>query len=287
MRTSYGIIQQKHRAYQVWSIQVRSVDCNYFVWISYSGLGNRMLTLASAFLYALLTNRVLLVDPGVNIPGLFCEPFPETSWLLPPDFPLINQFNTFDKKSPNSYGYMVKNDMIIGNYSTDGSILPPFIYLHLAHDYDDQDKLFFCDQDQSYLQKIPWLVMKTDNYFVPSLFLITSFEQELSNLIPEKERVFYFLSRYLFHPTNAVWELVKRYYQAYLAQANEKLGIQIRVLETNSGPLKYIMDQIINCTIQENLLPKINRSSEPIVLNQSGKKKKTIAVLTTSLSPGY
>ncbi|MCD9560528.1 hypothetical protein HAX54_019225 [Datura stramonium] len=265
-----------------------SADCNYLVWISYSGLGNRMLTLASAFLYALLTNRVLLVDPGVNMPGLFCEPFPEVSWLIPPDFPLINQFGNFDQKSPHSYGYMVKNDIIIRNSSTDGSIiLPPFIYLHLTHDYDDQDKLFFCDQDQSFLQKIPWQIMKTDNYFVPFLFLMPTFEQELSNLFPQKETIFYFLSRYLFHPTNSVWWLVKRYYQAYLAQADEKLGIQIRVLETEVGPFKYVLDQIISCTMKENLLPQINRSSESIVLNQSAKQRKTIAVLITSLSPGY
>ncbi|TVU10996.1 hypothetical protein EJB05_44554, partial [Eragrostis curvula] len=38
--------------------------CSYLVLISYRGLGNRVLSTASAFLYALITNRVLLVDPG-------------------------------------------------------------------------------------------------------------------------------------------------------------------------------------------------------------------------------
>ncbi|KAK4362248.1 hypothetical protein RND71_017489 [Anisodus tanguticus] len=85
--------------------------CNYVVWISYSGLGNRILTLTSAFLYALLTNRVLLVDPRVNLPDLFCEPFPEVSWLLPPDFPIIDQFSSFNQKSPHSYGYMMRNNV--------------------------------------------------------------------------------------------------------------------------------------------------------------------------------
>ncbi|MCI06319.1 galactoside 2-alpha-L-fucosyltransferase-like protein, partial [Trifolium medium] len=56
-----------------------SSDCKYVVWISFSGLGNRILTLASAFLYALLTDRVLLVDPGVDMTDLFCEPFPDAS----------------------------------------------------------------------------------------------------------------------------------------------------------------------------------------------------------------
>jgi xyloglucan fucosyltransferase len=38
--------------------------CSYLVLISYRGLGNRILPTNSAFLYALLTRRVLLVDPS-------------------------------------------------------------------------------------------------------------------------------------------------------------------------------------------------------------------------------
>lgn len=256
-------------------------DCNYLVWISFSGLGNRILTLASAFLYALLTNRVLLVDPGADIPDLFCEPFPDTSWLLPLNFPLKNQFNRFDQTSPFCYGKMLKNQTLT---DSNWSILPPYVYLHLVHDYDDQDKMFFCDQDQSLLQKIPWLIMKTDNYFVPSLFLIPTFEQELSNLFPEKETVFHFLGRYLFHPTNPVWGLITRYYQAYLAKADERIGIQIRVFDTGVGPFKYVLDQIIACTMKENLLPEIN-TREPIGNSYGHQKSK--AVLMTSLNAGY
>ena len=65
-----------------------SSECKYVLWISFSGLGNRILTLASAFLYALLTNRVLVVDPGTDMVDLFCEPFPDSSWFLPSHFPL-------------------------------------------------------------------------------------------------------------------------------------------------------------------------------------------------------
>ena len=256
-------------------------DCNYLVWISFSGLGNRMLALASAFLYAILTNRVLLVDPGTDMPDLFCEPFPEASWLLPFDFPLLNQFKTFDQKSPFCYGKILKN-----NTSTNSNqlILPPYVYLHLVHDYDDHDKMFFCDQDQSFLQKTTWLIIKTDNYFVPSLFLIPSFEQELSNLFPVKGIVFHFLGRYLFHPTNPVWGLITRYYQAYLAKADERIGIQIRVFDTGVGPFQYVLDQIIACTMKENLLPEINME-EAVVSSYGHQKSK--AVLMTSLSNGY
>ncbi|KAF5204411.1 Fucosyltransferase [Thalictrum thalictroides] len=258
---------------------IGQTDCNYLVWISYSGLGNRILTLASAFLYALLTNRVLLVDRGKDIGDLFCEPFPEMSWLLPLDFPL-NQFNRFDQQSPECYGNMLKRNFI--NNTTDS--LPPFLYLHLAHDYDDQDKLFFCDQDQSLLQKIPWLIMKTDEYFVPSLFLISSFEQELSNLFPSKDMVFHHLGRYLFHPSNAVWGLITRYYGAYLANADERVGIQIRTFDTGPPPFQHVMDQVIACFLKEKILPEVN-PQEPILTPPGNRKSK--AVLITSLNSGY
>ncbi|KAK4350303.1 hypothetical protein RND71_029616 [Anisodus tanguticus] len=252
--------------------------CNYVVWISYSGLGNRILTLTSAFLYALLTNRILLVDPRVNLPDLFCEPFPEVSWLLPSDFPIIDHFSSFNQRSPHSYGYMVRNNV------TGNSRIPSFLYLHLAHDFDEQDKLFFCDTDQTFLHKVPWLFVKSNNYYVPALFLIPSFEQELNNLFPEKETVFHFLGRYLFYPTNSVWGLITRYHQANLAQADEKIGIQIRVFDLGVGYFKFVLDQILACTTKENLLPQVNLN-EPIV-NLSGKMK-IISVLMTSLSPRY
>jgi xyloglucan fucosyltransferase len=255
-------------------------ECNYVVWISYSGLGNRILTLASAFLYALLTNRVLLVDPGVDVADLFCEPFPEVSWFLPPDFPLKNQFNSFNQESPQCYGKMLKNNTITNSKR----LIPSSVYLHLAHDYDDHDKLFFCDEDQTFLQKVPWLIVKTDNYFIPSLYLMPSFEQELSNLFPNKETVFHFLGRYLFHPTNQVWGLITRYYEAYLAKADERIGIQIRVFDTGTGPFQHVLDQILACITKENLLPEINKQQHII---SSSRIQKSKAVLMTSLNSGY
>ncbi|KAL5544528.1 hypothetical protein UlMin_008312 [Ulmus minor] len=256
-------------------------DCNYVVWISFSGLGNRILTLGSAFLYALLTNRVLLVDPGVDMADLFCEPFPGVSWFLPADFSLKNQFSSFDQKSPHCYGKMLKDNKFANSDKLDQL---PFIYLHLVHDYDDQDKLFFCEQDQTFLQKTPWLIMKTDNYLVPSLFLIPSFEQELNNLFPNKDLVFHFLGRYLLHPTNKVWGLITRYYKAYLASADERIGIQIRVFDTGTGPFQHVLDQILACTLKEKLLPEINRQES---ITNTSETPKSKAVLLTSLSAGY
>nr|XP_043614663.1 galactoside 2-alpha-L-fucosyltransferase-like [Erigeron canadensis] len=254
-------------------------DCNYLVWVSFSGLGNRILTLGSAFLYALLTDRVLLVDRGVDLDDLFCEPFPEASWLLPLDFPIIDQFKSLNQKSPECFGNMLKTS---NNSSSSSS--SPYVYLHLVHDYDDHDKLFFCDQDQSFLQNVPWVIMKSDNYFIPSLFLMPSFEQELHNLFPNKETVFHFLGRYLFFPTNPIWGLISRYYNSYLAQADERIGIQVRVFDTRVGPFQYVLDQILACSLDNNLLPEIS-TNESFITSPENQKSK--AVLLTSLSSGY
>ncbi|KAM1498033.1 galactoside 2-alpha-L-fucosyltransferase-like [Malus sylvestris] len=257
-----------------------SEECKYVVWISYSGLGNKILTISSAFLYALLTNRVLLVDPGKDMADLFCEPFPENSWLLPDDFPVKDRFNAFDQKSPHCYGNILKSE---NNKIANAS--PSFLYLHLAHDYDEQDKLFFCDDEQSLIEKVPWLFMRTDNYFVPSLFLMPSFEQELEKLFPEKETVFHHLGRYLFHPSNHVWGLITRYYQAYLARADERIGIQVRTFEAGPSPLRHVMNQIYACAFKEKLLPRVERK-KPIVTSSPGKPKLK-SVLITSLTSGY
>jgi xyloglucan fucosyltransferase len=45
-----------------------------------------------------------------------------------------------------------------------------FIYLHLNHDYEDE--MFLCADDQRLLSNVQWLVMRTNMYTVPRLFLV-------------------------------------------------------------------------------------------------------------------
>ncbi|KAL8244128.1 hypothetical protein R6Q59_010386 [Mikania micrantha] len=257
-------------------------ECKYLVRVPFDGLGNRILSLASAFLYALLTDRVLLVyDHEGDTGDLFCEPFPETTWLLPQDFPIRNRLEYLNQESPECYGNMLKHS---GN--------PPFVYLHLIYTYDDHDKLFFCDQDQIFLQNISWVIMKSQFYIVPSLFLIKSFKQELNTLFPDKDTVFHFLGRYLFYPSNPVWELITRYYDAYLAKSDEKIGIQIRTFDPRflaaafnftTSTIKAVPDTILACSFDNNVLPKIN-TNESRTGQKTGKSK---SVIVTSLTSKY
>ncbi len=44
-----------------------------------------MLAIMSAYVLGILTNRILLIDLGINIHlrYLFCEPFLNSSWIMP------------------------------------------------------------------------------------------------------------------------------------------------------------------------------------------------------------
>ncbi|KAF0887540.1 hypothetical protein E2562_002269 [Oryza meyeriana var. granulata] len=262
---------------------VASPECKYIVSISYSGLGNRILAAASAFLYAVLTDRVVLIDPSNDMDGLFCEPFPVTTWLLPPDFP-VSGYTNFSVDTAESYGNMLKNKVVRNDddVSMAAQLLSPLVYVHLNHDYTDHDKLFYCDDDQRLLWRVQWLVIRTDSYIVPGLFLVTGFQEELGKLFPEPDIVFHHIGRYLFHPNN----LVTRYYQAYLSTAQKRVGIQVRFFGAHLNSPELV-EQITTCTQNQSLLPEVlNAGSEPMTLPASGSANSD-AVLVTSLKSWY
>jgi xyloglucan fucosyltransferase len=123
--------------------------------------------------------------------------------------------------------------------------------------------------------------MRTDGYFVPALFLNPVYQEELDRMFPRKDAVFYLLARYLFHPTNKVWGLITRFYDSYLKNSDERLGIQVRVFDGDT-PFQHVLDQILACTSQEHLLPEVV-AQEP-ARPASARSK---AVLMTGLSSWY
>ncbi|KAJ6726519.1 FUCOSYLTRANSFERASE 2-RELATED [Salix purpurea] len=133
--------------------------CKYVVWIPANGLGNRMLSMAATFLYALLTNRVLLVKHGADMANLFCEPFPNTSWLLPNDFPLGNHFGSSKHRYAHSFGRMINKSI------TNTSMEPPESYLDLNLGLGGYDQLALCDESQALLQQIPCSNQQANIYY--------------------------------------------------------------------------------------------------------------------------
>jgi xyloglucan fucosyltransferase len=261
---------------------IEPMDCNYVVWIPHNGLGNRILSLTSTFLYAILTNRVMLIQLTDELVDLFCEPFPDTSWILPPDFPIKN-LNQLDVNSNVTYGNMLdKNVIIISNDSnTNVKSLPSYVYVHLVDGYRALDMLFFCNDDQIVLGKVNWLLLKSVLYFVPSLYSMPLFEEELGQLFPAKESVFYLLAHYLIHPSNNVWgSLIRGYYMSNLAKVDEKIGIQVRVFWFAQVSSDVIFQQILNCSKSESVLPELELNGTKAFKTDEQKPSKAILVVS-------
>ncbi|CAM0954982.1 unnamed protein product [Alopecurus aequalis] len=259
---------------------VDTVDgCGYLVLLSYRGLGNRILAMASAFLYAMLTNRVLLVDRGASLPDLFCEPFPGATWLLPLDFPLQG-YKDLGESAAESYGNVTLHN------STGPASEHRFVYLHLEGSATPANRLLYCDDHRQFLHRVQWVVLRTDCYMPPSLFLNPVYQEELHRLFPRKDSVFYIISRYLLHPTNHVWGMVTRFYDSYLKDADETLGIQIRVFDYDTPP-QNVLDQILACTSREHLLPGVVVSAGVAPTAAAGGRPRSKAVLMTSLNGWY
>lgn len=265
-------------------------ECKYVVWFPCNGLGNRMLTIASTFLYALLTDRVLLVHVPAEQEGLFCEPFPGSSWVLPASFPQNNP-HKLHIGAPESYANMLKNNIVRNDDDGPGapasSSLPPYVYLHLEQFQLKLSDNVFCDEDQVTLSKFNWMLLKSDSYFAPALFLTPMFEAELAKMFPRREAVFHHLGRYLFHPTNRVWGIVRRYYEAYLARVDEKIGFQIRIFPEKPIKFENMYEQLMRCVREQRLLPELGPAEPPTNATADAGDGKVKAVLIASLYSGY
>ncbi|RLN11680.1 putative fucosyltransferase 7 [Panicum miliaceum] len=231
-------------------------ECKYVVWLPLQGLGNRMLSVASTFLYALLTGRVLLVHEPPEMKGLFCEPFPGTSWVLPPDFPYTDGFSADTKES---YVNMLENNIVRygGGGGGDAGALPA---------------------------TFNWMVLRSDSYFAVALFLMPTYRGELARMFPAKASVFHHLGRYLLHPGNRAWGIVERFYDGYLAVADERLGIQVRLAPFLPITFEVMYEQIARCAREHDLLPQV--TGDPGARPASGAAKVK-AVLVVSLKPEY
>lgn len=262
-------------------------ECRYVVWFPIQGLGNRMLSLVSTFLYALLTGRVVLLREPAEMDGLYCEPFPGTSWRLPADFPYKDK--AFWSNCPESYATMLESK-VIGYDGVDASALPAYVYLHLENMNLRIQNHTFCEEDHRALDSFNWIVLRSDSYFAVPLFLVPTYQEELERMFPAKGAVFNHLGRYLLHPGNRAWGIMQRFYDGYLAGADERLGVQVRVVPANPTiPFDIMFEHIERCARENGLLPQVTDQPASAVppANSTAEKPKTKAVLLVSLKPEY
>jgi len=248
-----------------------TTTCKYIIWLPTNGLGNQIISMASSFLYALLTGRVMLVQFGKDKEGLFCEPFLNSTWLLPEKSPFWNVENV------QTYQSTIKmNKTNILNED-----LQSVMHVNLRYSPTSEERFFHCDRNQFLLSNIPLLFLEAGQYFVPSFFMTPIFKKELNQMFPEITSTFHHLGRYLFHPSNEAWELITSFYQQNLAKANERIGLQIRVVDPKLTPHQVVMNQILNCTLGNKLLSKV-LGRENISLSSSDKNKKIMKVVLVS-----
>eukprot|EP00257_Ricinus_communis_P020457 XP_015579689.1 galactoside 2-alpha-L-fucosyltransferase [Ricinus communis] len=69
-----------------------------------------------------------------------------------------------------------------------------------------------------------------------------------------------------------------------LAKSDERIAMQIRVFNPNAKPFQRVMDQILACTLQENLLPEVDK--QRLVASPS-KNQTSKSVLIASLYPQF
>jgi xyloglucan fucosyltransferase len=71
--------------------------------------------------------------------------------------------------------------------------------------------------------------------------------------------------------------LITRFYQAYLAKADDRIGLQIRVFHDKTTPIfETVIDQILACVLKEKLLPEAVDTQEPIPSPSRNQTSKAI-----------
>lgn len=256
--------------------------CRFVVWIANSGLGNRMITIASSFVYALLTDRVLLLDhAGTDINGLFCEPVPGASWLLPESYD-YEWMSRVIWENTHRLGHLLQSSGY-ANVTLPAPVPNNYVFANLMHNNDEHDKRFFCAKVQQQLTQVPLLYWRSNIYVVPGLHFVPSFHHELDLMFPERDTVFHHISRYLFRPSNLMWGIILRFRQPHLAAAHRQVGLQLRILDSNiTAPA--VADQLLACVLEERILPRQSPNGEDRLLSSKGG---STAVLVASLDEVY
>lgn len=212
----------------------------------FGGLGNRLLSLVSAFAYAMLTQRVLVMDSHSNLAHMLCEPFHGSSWLLPDDFPY------WEMPSLPHLGDALDRGGL-GNVTA--------LYVQLLHEQSQGDQRFFCPDVQRGLHQVPWVSWRSNQYYVPRFFTMAGFWDSLTPLFPDATLAFTHLSRRILLPQNLIWDRILRVYWSYLAFSKQQVGVQVRRHSASPDFDPAAHARMVDCLTDHGLLPNVTASS--------------------------
>ncbi|CAM6083752.1 unnamed protein product [Calypogeia fissa] len=267
--------------------------CKFVVGEGIFGLGNKILATASALLYAIVSQRVFLVPSRMTFGTIFCEPFVGSSWLLDADtFPMPRRdiYNNtweeppvFREKLHHILQELSEEGQQRGNYSDlQSRASPPLVDAIVVAAMWSwppwvPEKWFFCNTEQTFLAEVPWIYYSGCIYTIPDLYGSTPFGSTLQALFPDRMVITHVL-RSTFLPSDDVWTRFKHLNLVYFQNVDRRVGIQLRFFHNSHSTMSGVMnDRILNCALNNGILPKLNET----IAEQQSNTSLVSAPITT------
>lgn len=258
-----------------------------------AGLGNRLVMIASAFAYSLITQRVLLIArPGILPPEVLCEPFEGSSWLHFDPVQLVTPFSRDSRMGrywnmSGSFHSRIDIARGVGVGDEMSQLVMDYAVANGDGGYTEQlDSRFFCDTEQDYYKNVTWVYIMGCIYFAPKFYAVPSFRPVLDALFPDKMMLTNIL-RDVMLPSNVVWEQVESIERDYdLQRADRRLGIQVRyrsLKEQYDRMHRDVEARIWQCALENHLLPPVKTNYRRLLPHVSNL---TTSVFIASLFEG-
>ncbi|CAK9260575.1 unnamed protein product [Sphagnum jensenii] len=234
----------------------------------WAGLGNKILPTVAVLLYAVLTQRVLLVTRASLLPEIICEPFEGSSWRVDPG-ERFTPVETHDNLWTSPEKFEQELDSVSTGLNWAYHHKSSLFAVRVAG-WCHPVKRFFCDREQRIYTKVPWQYFTSCLYFLPKLFAIPMFRTVLEDIFPDRMAVTH-LVRSTMLPSDTVWKRVLQTNRMYLEPADRRVGIQIRYRngETQFNQLHTTINtKFMQCAWKNGILPDVN-NPKPTTLVQS------------------
>ncbi|GJP30187.1 hypothetical protein CLOM_g22955 [Closterium sp. NIES-68] len=220
-----------------------ATECKYLLWHFRpgDGQGNQYISLVSAFVYALLTNRVFLLLTELGPGKLMCQPFEGPQWFVYSDV----KDELWDATLVGiriSYQYFPDRVTAIENGTSDTMDVPNIAAVSLHHNMPNTS-IFFCESEQRWLSQVPSILLLANQYYLPALFYHPSFRRHIKDLFPSG-RIFQTVSQLIMFPNNRLWAAITDNIHRRAAPAAARLGLQLR--HCSEG----IIAQAAECVVQ-------------------------------------
>lgn len=260
-----------------------------------SGLGNKMLVITSCFLYAVLTQRILLVPSSSLLCDIMCEPFEGSSWRIP-DGRVLGLGPSRDFfASVDSFLATRGDDLLLQQHSKNVSAEVDMYATDVSDDWFFQpENRFYCPTEQSFLSNVTCIGVVGCQYTIPKLFSMPSFRPTLESLFPTR-MVITDLLRSLMLPVDPIWREVEKVEAMQPDRADRRVGVQIRYFRGVEAFKKLhhgVDSRIKQCFLENGILPKQERkpSGEVFhsIINTNGKRSgNRITVFIASLHNSF